>query len=245
MITSPCLSPASDAGPEATTVVTRTPAGSVEFATPTPRNAGDALVEPLPPLPFPFPFPPLPLPFPPFRSVAVATERVGDAVAVAAERVAVPPKGSRVRDPHPAVAVTVVADGVTDEEATAEDHERGDDGEGPPRAPSRPRRRVRGRRAAAVDRRGGDRRRRPAPRSVGAAVVGASPSGGSAWPAVGLGRPSARPAARAARAGSARSGSPAPPAGVSVMVSLAAPGWDPSRMPARPARSGDRALRRI
>ena len=80
---------------------------------------------PLPPLPLPFPFPPLPLPLPP---------KGRDAVAVAAERVAVATEGIRgVGDAHAALTVTVVADGVADEEAAAEHHERGDHGEGPPR----------------------------------------------------------------------------------------------------------------
>src|SRR4051794_8616592 len=64
VITSPWWRPAPDAGPEDTTVVTRTPAGSVEVVTPTPRNAGVALAEPLPPLPFPPELPLLPFPSP-------------------------------------------------------------------------------------------------------------------------------------------------------------------------------------
>src|SRR5690348_15090099 len=60
VMTSPRASPAPDAGPPLTTVVTRTPLPVVASATPTPRKAVDWVLGRVPPLPFP----PFPLPFP-------------------------------------------------------------------------------------------------------------------------------------------------------------------------------------
>src|SRR4051812_28488667 len=84
--------PASDAGPDATRVVTRTPAGFVDVVTPTPRNAGEALVAP-PPLPLPFPPPLLPL-FPPSLPPF-------------------PPKGSGMRLPFPPNGLVLPPKGFT------------------------------------------------------------------------------------------------------------------------------------
>ena len=153
--------PASAAGPELTTVVMLAPPLSAAFATPTPRKACERARgccrrcrsprcrSPVPVAPVPVA--PVPVPVPAERTEVRVVAEVGDLVAAESA-------GPRTRDARGGAGAAVVADGLADEIAAAEDHERSHDREGPPRdhhAPPPPRLRHDGRRGHGRRRHGG------------------------------------------------------------------------------------------